>query len=182
MLFQHAVIEKDGPAAFTRVFERPPASTQQILHPEKYFAGENPSNPPAPAVAAQGEYRILAEGSIGEFDHAVLLLQYAGQQAADSVAFRWKGGSYRLLEHKKDGRKVLAYSSDWVDAAAAKEFFGMYRKVLRGKWKTMEVATDEDARLAGRGDDGYFDLRLAGVRVTSLEGLASPGEASLPVR
>ena len=182
MLFQHAVIEKDGQAAFARVFERPPASTQQILHPEKYFAGDTPSNPPAPVVPAQGEYRILAEGSIGEFDHAVLLQQYAGKEAADSVAFRWRGGSYRLLEHKKDGRTVLAYSSDWVDAAAAREYFGLYRKVLRGKWKTMEVGTNEDARLAGRGDDGYFDVRLAGVHVSSLEGLASPGEAKPPMR
>jgi hypothetical protein len=98
------------------------------------------------------------------------------------VAFRWKGGNYRLLEHKKDGRTVLAYSSDWVDAAAAREYFGLYRKVLRGKWKTMEVSANEGERLAGRGDDGYFELRLAGVRVTSLEGLAAPGDAKLPVR
>ena len=182
MLFQQAVVEKDGQAAFARVFERPPASTQQILHPQKYFSGENPSNSPAPAVPAQSEYRVLAEGSIGEFDHAVLLRQYAGQAAADAMAFRWKGGSYRLLEHKKDGRTVLAYSSDWVDEAAAREYFGLYRKVLRGKWKTMEAGTDEGERLAGRGDDGYFELRLAGVRVTCLEGLASPGEARPPVR
>ena len=72
--------------------------------------------------------------------------------------------------------------ADWIDAAAAREYFGLYRKVLRGKWKTMEIATDEDARLAGRGDDGYFDLRLAGARVTSLEGMASSGEARPPVR
>jgi hypothetical protein len=182
MLFQQAVIEKDGQAAFARVFERPPASTQQILHPEKYFAGENPSNPPVPAVPDQGEYRTLAEGSIGEFDHTILLQQYAGQQAADSVAIRWKGGSYRLLEHKKDGRTVLAYSSDWVDRAAAREYFGLYRKLLRGKWKTMEVSMEEGERLAGRGDDGYFDLRLTGDRVTCLQGLASPGEARSPMR
>ena len=96
--------------------------------------------------------------------------------------FGWKGGSYRLLEHKKDGRTVLAYSSDWVDRAAAREYFGLYRKVLRGKWKTMEVSTEEGERLAGRGDDGYFDLRLAGDRVTCLQGLASPGEARPPMR
>jgi hypothetical protein len=182
MLFQHAVIERDGQAAFTRVFEHPPASTQQILHPEKYFAGEIPSNSPAPAVPAQGEYRTLAEGSIGEFDHAVLLRQYAGGDGPDEVASRWKGGSYRLLEHKKNGRTVLAYSSDWADAAAAREYFRLYRKVLKGKWKTMEVLTDESERLTGQGDDGYFDLRLAGVRVTCLEGLASAGEAKPPVR
>src|ERR1035441_6961178 len=39
MLFQHAVFERDGQNGFGEVFPKPPASTQQILHPEKYFSG-----------------------------------------------------------------------------------------------------------------------------------------------
>src|SRR5579864_312632 len=40
MLFQQAVIEHDGEDGFAEVFRRPPVSTQQILHPEKYFQPE----------------------------------------------------------------------------------------------------------------------------------------------
>ena len=39
MLFQNAVFERDGQESFEEVFRKPPVSTQQILHPEKYFAG-----------------------------------------------------------------------------------------------------------------------------------------------
>ncbi len=182
MVFQHAVFDKEGQAAFSSVFTRPPASTQQILHPEKYFAGEKPADPPLPSLTTQGEYRTLAEGTVGELDHAILLRQYVDQPAAELIAPRSRGGNYRLLEHKKDGRTVLAYATEWVDAAAAKEFFGLYRKVLRGKWKNLEVTSGTDTRLAGRGDDGYFIVRLEGARVTSLEGLKSPGEARESLR
>src|SRR5580765_7152202 len=45
MLFQHAVFEKDGQYGFAAVFLKPPVSTQQIIHPEKYFAGVKPTQP-----------------------------------------------------------------------------------------------------------------------------------------
>jgi hypothetical protein len=182
MVFQHAVFDKEGQAAFASVFTRPPASTQQVLHPEKYLAGDKPADPPLPALAAQGEYRVLAEGSVGELDHSILLRQYASREAAESVAPRWRGGSYRLLEHRKDGHTVLAYASEWADSSVAKEFFGLYRRVLKGKWRTMEVITEGDASLAGRGDDGYFLVRLDGSRLTSLEGMKSPGDAKESLR
>ena len=87
-----------------------------------------------------------------------------------------------MFEDKKDGRTVLACATEWADAAVAKEFFGLYRKVLRGKWKNMDVSSENDTRLAGRADDGYFIVRLEGARVTSLEGLKSPGEARESLR
>jgi hypothetical protein len=182
MVFQHVLFDKEGQAAFTLVFTRPPISTQQIIHPEKYFAQEKPANPPLASLSSPGEYRTLAEGSVGELDHSILLRQYADQQASESIAPRWRGGSYRLLEHKKDGRTVLAYASEWADVSAAKEFLGLYRRVLKGKWKAMEVTAESETRLTGRGDDGYFTLRLDGARLTSLEGLKSPGEAKEALR
>jgi hypothetical protein len=182
MLFQHAVFEKEDQAAFASVFRRPPASTQQIFHPEKYFSGEMPVNPPLMDVVSSGDYRILAEGSIGELDHAILLEQYAGPREAESVPPLWRGGQYRLLEHRKDGHTVLAYSSEWRDASVASQFFGLYRQVFKGKSKIFEVTAEGDGSLAGRDDDGFFIMRRNGARVTSLEGMKAPGEAKEGLR
>jgi hypothetical protein len=182
MRFQQALVEKEGQAAFSAVFRRPPASTQQILHPEKYFAGETPSEPVLARLATQGEYRVLMEGSIGELDHSILLRQYAGAGEADSLAPLWRGGGYRLLEHKRNRHTVLAYSSEWTTPEAAREFFGLYRRVLGAKWKTMEVTSEREGFLAGRGDDGYFQVWLSGATVGSLQGMRSPGEAPRSVR
>ena len=177
MLFQHVIVEKEGQAGFSSVFSRPPVSTQQILHPEKYFAGVKPTEPALPRLISQGDFRVLMAGSIGELDHSILLRQYAGPKEAEEVAPLWKGGSYRLLEHKKSRRAVLAYSSEWQDPVVAKRFFELYRGVLKGKWKGLEVDAERDGYLAGRGDDGHFILRLSGDVVTCLQGMGSLSEA-----
>lgn len=180
ILFQQAVIEKHGQEGFGLVFQKPPASTRHILHPDQYFAGEKPAQPPAPALATAGQYQVLAEGSIGELDHWILLRQYAGPEDADSLAPAWRGGRYRLHERKKDKRVVLAYASQWDSEESARRFFDKYRQVLRGKWNAMDVALEEANRLTGKGDDGYFVLRLSGNRVFSLEGLSLLNEAKAP--
>ena len=177
MLFQHAVVEKLGTSGFSEVFRRPPATTQQILHPEKYFAGAKPPQPPLPELESRRAYRNFSDGEVGELDHAILLRQYAGEKQSAEISPAWKGGYYRLLENKSDKRLVLAYASEWDSPEAAGAFFRLYRKVLRGKWKTFAADSESENSLAGRGDDGCFLLRREGARVTSLEGMKSPEEA-----
>lgn len=177
MLFQHALIEKMGQAAFTEVFRRPPESTQQILHPEKYLARVKPVRPSLPEFKTERDYRTLTDGEVGELDHAILLRQYAGEKESAAVAPEWRGGYFRLFESKTGQRTVLVYASEWSGPEAARRCFKLYQKVLAGKWKTFQADSRGDGVLAGRGDDGYFLLRLDGARVTSVEGLESPEEA-----
>jgi hypothetical protein len=178
MLFQHALVEKLNKAGFSEVFRRPPVSTQQILHPEKYFAGARPVVPPLPQLVNQRAWRNFTDGEIGELDHAILLRQYAGEPDSAALSPDWRGGCYRLFENKTDKRLVMAYASEWAGAAAARKFFALYQRVLKGKWKTLEVDSQSENAVAGRGDDGYFLLRRDGARVTSLEGMTSPRDAA----
>jgi hypothetical protein len=157
------------------VFRRPPVSTQQVLHPDKYLNGTGTLAVELPKWNSRG-YRKLAEGSVGEFDYAVLLRQYLDEEATRRIAPAWRAGRYRLFEHKQDGRTVLLQASSWETEQKAGEFFAAYRKVLAGKWKAIEVSRQEGERLSGRGDDGYFWLRRQGRCVYSIEGLAAPGE------
>ena len=178
MLFQHALVEKFGQEAFARIFREPPVSSQQILHPEKYFQEVKPTEPALPSVSSEEDYEELTEGYIGELDHAILLRQYAGEKEAESLSSRWKGGRYRVLEDKKDKHTVLAYVVEWESEAVAREYFGLYRQVLAKKWKAMKVSLDSERKVEGRGDDGYFILRLNGARVSSLEGMNSLAESA----
>ena len=174
MLFQQKVIEKLDKAGFAEVFRRPPVSTQQILHPEKYFGRVEPSSPPLPAFPSVRSYRKLIEGAFGELDHGILLRQYCGREAGE-LAAKWRGSRFLALESRNGGKPALAYVSEWEDSAAARDFFHYYKQVLRGKWKKCEASSDEEALFAGAGDSGRFEVRLSGTRVTSLEGLpASP--------
>jgi hypothetical protein len=173
MRFQQAVVERDGDAAFGEVFKRAPVSTQQVIHPEKYFNGTLPTQPALPGFTERG-YKTLAEGSLGELDHRILLEQYAGEGEAAKVAPHWRGGRYRLYEDRARRRQVLAYASEWDSPDAARTFFRLYRRVLSGKWKKLDIAADTDSRLSGAGPDGYFEVICNGSIVTSLEGAEAP--------
>jgi hypothetical protein len=171
MLFQNAVYNRDGQKGFAEVFLKPPASTQQILHPEKYFSGVKPTDPALPQPNLPKGYKSLVGGSLGELEHAVLLEQYSGKATAAELAPHWRGCVFNLLENKKEGRLVLLYAVEWDNEDAARQYFAAYRGLLAKKWKQMTIATENDEAITGTGDDGRFELRRKGAIVTSVEGL-----------
>jgi hypothetical protein len=171
--FQQAVVEKLGAGAFSKVYKEPPESSQQVLHPEQYLAGRRPVAVELPPVANRKEWRVLTEGSAGEFDHSILLKQYLGAEEAGKISPAWRGGEVQLLEHRRDQRIVLLYGSEWDTPESARKMFAAYLQVLRAKWKSTVLKEETENVITGTGDDGYFRLSISGTRVTSAEGLAS---------
>jgi hypothetical protein len=171
MLFQHAVYLKDGQPGLAEVFRRPPVSTQQILHADKYFAGLTPTLPALPEPPRERGYKSLVGGTLGELDHAVLIEQYGGKALAGELAPHWRGCQFELRENRKQKRVILLYAVEWDDAASAGRYFDFYREALARKWKKMEVGSTAPDSVSGSGDDGRFVLRRAGSVVTSIEGL-----------
>ena len=171
MLFQQAVFERDGQNGFAEVFRKPPVSTQQILHPEKYFSGVKPTQPELPLPHLPKGYKRLVDGSLGELEHAIMLEQYSGKQRAADLAPHWRGCAFALEENKKAGRIVLLYAVEWDSEDAARQYFAAYRAQLAKKWNRMTVATETADAVTGTGDDGRFELRRLGATVTSMEGL-----------
>ena len=170
MLFQNGVFQRDGEAGFGEVFRKPPVSTQQILHPEKYFTGVQPTDPDLPDVKLRG-YKGLVGGSLGELEHGILLEQYLGKERAAALAPHWRGCNFELRENKKAGRVVLLYAAEWESEESAQQYFAAYREILSKKWKKMTVETNAPDAVTGTGDDGRFELRRTGAIVTSVEGL-----------
>jgi hypothetical protein len=171
MLFQNAVFDRDGAKGFMEVFRNPPVSTQQIMHPDKYFAGVTPTQPPLPKVNLGKGYKGLVGGTLGELDHQVMLEQYSGKEKAAEIAPLWRGCTFELMENRSKNRVVLLYSVEWENVAAARQYFAAYRRQLEKKWKRMTIARESDDSIQGMGDDGLFELRQSGAIVTSVEGL-----------
>lgn len=174
--FQDAVYRKFGRGGFDEVFRHPPQSTGQILHPDAYFAARSPSMPPPPGLEPllgkeARQFRVLTDGVLGEFDFSALLRQYIGEKQGATTASHVRGGSYRLYEHKREKYPVLAYSADFDSPEAAHAFLEQYKRVLKAKWKKMEIATETASLVTGSGDSGRFTLRLSGTCVQSVEGM-----------
>jgi len=174
LLFQNAVYMRLKQRAFDEVFRKPPVSTQQILHPDTYFSDLEPTRPALPQLPDGRGYKRIADGTVGELDHSVLLEQYAGRDESKAVSPHWRGGVYALLEHRSPERVVLLYAVEWDDAASAGRYFGLYRKVLEKKWKHLAIESESPTALSGAGDDGHFLVQLTGNVVTSLEGAEKP--------
>lgn len=172
--FQDAVFHKLGKEAFSEVFVRPPLSSGEILHPERYLAHETVAFPDPPAVPDAHEFRKLADGSMGEFDLRVLLTQYINAKEGDAAAAHLAGASYELLEHKRGKFPLLGVASTWDSVESAQNYFHLYRRVMQGKWKMMDITLDAADRIEGRGDSGYFRIWLDGATVNQIEGSKSP--------
>ena len=171
LLFQDAAFRKYGQQSFTQVFEHPPTSTQQILHPDVYERGTKPVEVELAEIARSKQYKTLAEGSVGEFDHHILLNQFVDEKTADEVAPLWRGGAFRLYETKSAVRQpMLNYVSLWDSEETATRFFALYRTILEHKWKKLEVARQTDSELSGKGDFGPFRVWRTGKAVYSIEG------------
>jgi hypothetical protein len=170
--FQQAVFLKDGKDAFSVVFRKPPVTTSQVLHTERYFNDVTYKAPNLPKPLPHS--KTFVEGTMGELDHRILLTQFVDEDAAESLGPKLKGSAYRVDEAKSDHRMMLVYAADWDSVDAAEQYFDDYQQVLRTKWKQIEVSTQDAKRFSGKSEDGYFSVALIGTRVLSQEGFAQP--------
>jgi hypothetical protein len=174
LVFQDAVFRKLGREAFTEVFTRPPASSGQILHPERYLGHGGSVSPNPPPLSQAREFHKLADGTLGELDFRVLLSQYTTAAEGEALAEHLAGGSYELFEHKREKFPVLGVASTWDSPESARKYFEQYRKVMQGKWKKFDVANETPEQMAGQGDSGYFRVWLDGMTVNQIEGWKAP--------
>ncbi|HVR72509.1 MAG TPA: hypothetical protein VMT87_16865, partial [Vicinamibacteria bacterium] len=122
--FARALWRRGGWDAVRAAWSRPPASTEQVLHPEKYFAGEAP-RPPAPAYAPPGG-RLVSESVLGEMFTRTLL-----GEGSDAAAAGWGGDLVRVYD--VSGRTLLVWTSGWDTPADAGEFAGAARARFRAR-------------------------------------------------
>ena len=176
MLFQSEVLAHEGDEGFAELFRNPPSSTQQILHPQKYFDRVEPTSPNLPKPHLPAGYKVLVGGTLGELDHSVLLEQFVGKERSHEIAPHWRGSNFELRENRKQGRVVLLYAAQWDSEDAARSYFEAYREALSKKWKKMEITAESAGLISGTGDDGRFELRLNRDVVTSVEGLPPVAE------
>lgn len=112
--FAQSLQRKGGWDALKQAWGRPPESTEQVLHPEKYDAREGP-RPVDLSYAPRGG-RVINEGVLGE----VLVKTFLGEAAPDEASAGWGGDRYRVWD--VSGKTLLVWRSVWDSPADAGEF------------------------------------------------------------
>jgi hypothetical protein len=129
LTFTQGLHSGGGWAAVDAAFAKPPASTEQILHPEKYDSGEAPTivDLPDDLAARMGAgWSVGLEDTLGEFQLKLWLANAAGGVATDQAnatkaAAGWAGDRVAVLDGP-GGVTAVAISSQWDTASDAAEF------------------------------------------------------------
>jgi len=101
-----------------------PISTEQILHPARYVAGDRPD---ALAFESPARDAVRYEDGLGEFEIRLLLQQHLGDDSAAALlAAGWDGDRYQVLGRRstagRTGADALVWYTLWDDKAAAARF------------------------------------------------------------
>lgn len=94
--FVSEVASAEGEGGVDALLENPPESSEQILHPDRYFSDEGWDDVVSPEAAGQ----VLDEGSLGE----LVIRVWLGPEAADG----WNGDSYVTWDAGEGERCVAA--------------------------------------------------------------------------
>jgi hypothetical protein len=102
-----------------RALARPPDTTEQVLHPERYVAGEAaiPVRAPMPPAG----YAAIATGRMGELQTRGLLLPCVGWESAARAAEGWGGDAFTVVTSKQ-GERAALWSTAWDTEPDAVEF------------------------------------------------------------
>lgn len=116
--------EQGGWDAINTAFSNPPGSTEHILHPDKYVAGDEPIAVELPdLLPTLGEgWELVVRDTLGEFYLRSYLEMGVARDQAYAAAEGWGGDSYVLL-HGPEGGVFFVLSHAWDTAQDAEEYY-----------------------------------------------------------
>jgi hypothetical protein len=118
------------------LFEKPPVSTQQILHPALYRAGKIPATVTLPRLEKLlgDNWSKLDEDTMGEFGWKEVLKQFLDNDRAKTMAAAWDGDRYAVYEHKQTKKIILVARLNLDSEVHAARFHGQYSEALEKKY------------------------------------------------
>jgi hypothetical protein len=167
--------------AFTKVMQRPPQTSREILQPDEYLAGRTVPPLLLPDMGfLKNDFEAFDAGAVGQFDVSILLKQYAEAAVADRLSPEWRGGSYYAVGRKgakpadpnSSAHIGLIYVSKWSSDKAAGEFARIYASALPGRYDKLQHLASQESK-PGRDKfssaDGPIYIQQNGTLVIAVE-------------
>jgi hypothetical protein len=174
--FSAAILKDSGWGGLPRLFEKPPASTQQILHPDLYRSGQIPQNVSIPSLAKLlgSNWVKLDENVMGEFGWKEVLKQFLDADRAKTLAAAWDGDWYTLYEQKQSKKLILATRLLLDNQEHAVRFFGQYSEALESKYAERSNLLRRPNFFSFDTPEGGVFLDCYGAECVTLEGAPRP--------
>ncbi|HEY6350061.1 MAG TPA: hypothetical protein VI636_11690 [Candidatus Angelobacter sp.] len=165
--------------AFTKVMERMPRTSREIIQPEEYLAGRVVPPLLLPDLNyLKADFEPFDAGAMGQLDVSILLKQYTEDAVADRLSPEWRGGAYYAAGRKgakppdpnSTAHVGLIYVSKWSNDKSAQEFARIYASALPGRYSKVEhaqgAAAGRDKYLSA---DGPIYIQQSGNLVIAVE-------------
>jgi hypothetical protein len=179
MMWVRQLHQRGGWKAVDTAYKDLPQSTEQIMHPEKYFAHEAPIKVDVPDLTRSlgREWKRIDTDVNGEWGYYQILDQFLNdEKASRQAAAGWGGDRYALYENQKTHETMLAQSTVWDTEQDAQEFFDAYVKRTQERFSPTGSANKTSGYWA-RGfffsSSGAVAIKRAGSRVAVIEGVPS---------
>lgn len=131
-----AMTKKMKPEDYTQVFENPPKSSEQILHPNKYWKAEERDEPSRITMTFGGDQEVLFENVLGELVLSALFHGDDGKLSMARItsssmslkgwrhaaASGWDADRYYLVKDAHGDHPYLAWATMWDSADERVEF------------------------------------------------------------
>jgi hypothetical protein len=184
------VYKRGGWTMVSEAYKQLPASTEQILHPEKYFAREAPTKVNLESlqpVLGQNWKRIDYDVN-GEWSYYLILDEFLRDNAESRRAVAgWAGDRYALYQGPVANEVLIVQRTVWDSENDAKEFFDAYVKRTLRRYPDAKVSELlaagaeklpqqggpklQSERQAWETSEGGVVVELRGSQVLILEGI-----------
>jgi hypothetical protein len=147
-----------------QVYENPPLSTEQILHPERYYAGDQPVQLDFNAAPTLPDDALIYDSVLGEYQMRLILEEHLverdevskdqEQQIVDKALEGWDGDRLRAYELDAGG-VLISHLSVWDTFEDSNEYFTALVEMMKLRFP--------DAKLThNRGEHGQSVCLVAG--------------------
>ncbi|HEX7955340.1 MAG TPA: hypothetical protein VF508_00215, partial [Pyrinomonadaceae bacterium] len=168
------VYKRGGWEAVTAAYKTLPKSTEQILHAEKYQAGELPQKVALRDLSsALGKGWKMADQDVqGEWGLYLLLDEFLqSPDASRKAAAGWGGDRYALFVGPAGAGAVVAEKTVWDTEADALEFYDAYVRRTSKRYGAEPAGYAAAMRQTWETKEGAVVVELRGTSVVVLEGV-----------
>lgn len=182
--FVQALLKSGQWASVSAAYKTFPASTEQVMHPEKYLANEAPVKVALPDLSAAlgaGWKRVDSDVN-GEFGYDLLLKGELPEAEAASAAAGWGGDRYNFYLDASRDHATLVHVSAWDSEGEATEFFSAYAERCAKRFKTTDAGEVSPTVRQWQTSEGLVRLERRGARVVAVEGFRGADVAPIVKR
>jgi hypothetical protein len=134
--FAASVVEQGGLEALDKVIVRPPRSTEQVLHIDRYLNGDEPKVLMPVEPSLDRNWTLLATETLGEAMVGFTMADWSLNHYSMQVAENW-GGDLLQVWASDDGAELVLWQLVWDSSSDAATFYGnlldlLPRPLLRG--------------------------------------------------